>query len=227
MPIPSRIAVDGPSAAGKSVIGQGLARRLGYLYLDTGAMYRAVTWLALKEAVGLHDEEGLTRLAQSYPIDIQLSTVSDGRQYTVLVDGEDVTWSIRTPEVEANVSPVSAVPGVRRALVAQQRQIGDKGEVVMVGRDIGTVVMPDADLKIFLVASAEERARRRCEEIMARGQNARIEDVMAAIIRRDKIDSERVDSPLKPASDAVIVDTDGLSIEEVLERVLTMAGGLE
>ncbi len=222
---PSRIAVDGPSAAGKSVVGQAIAMKLGYLYLDTGAMYRGLTWLALKRGIKPEDARALTNLAENCPINMLRPSIEDGRQYTVITEGEDITWAIRQPDVEALVSTVSAVPGVRRALVAQQRQIGRNGGVVMVGRDIGTVVIPDADLKIFLTASVGERARRRYDEIKARGQQADWESILSALARRDKLDSEREDSPLRPASDAVIVDTDRLSIDEVVEHVLAMVEG--
>ncbi len=213
------IAIDGPAASGKSTIGELLARRLGYLYLDTGVMYRAVTWAALSRGVPIEDETAVTALAERLRIDVILPALDDGRQYTVLADGVDVTWAIRTPEVDANVSPVSAYPGVRRALVAQQRRVVAEGRVVMVGRDIGTVVLPDADLKIYMDASVEERARRRWREMQARGDEADYAPVLASMRRRDEIDSNREVSPLCVADDAVVVDTTDLSIEEVLAEV--------
>lgn len=216
---PSTVAIDGPAAAGKSTIARLLAEHLGYTYLDTGVMYRAVTWVALKRGLDIADEETITALAEKIKIDVTRPTVEDGRQYTVYADGTDVTWQIRRPEVDANVSPVSAYPGVRAALTTQQRRIGQKGAIVMVGRDIGTVVLPDADLKIYLDASVEERARRRYLEVRQRGQPAEYEKILGAMRRRDKIDSEREAAPLRPADDAVIVDTDGLSIEQVLAKV--------
>jgi cytidylate kinase len=216
---PSTIAIDGPAAAGKSTIGELLAQRLGYLYLDTGAMYRAVTWVALEQGIDIADEEAITTLAEGIVINITRPTVDDGRQYTVYADGEDITWQIRRPEVDANVSPVSAYPGVRQALTGQQRRIGQRGRIVMMGRDIGTVVLPDADLKIYLEATVEERARRRHREIMERGEKADYEEILAAMRRRDKIDSEREAAPLRPADDAIIIDTTGLSIAEVLAKV--------
>jgi len=196
-----------------------LAKRLGYTYLDTGAMYRAVTWVALQRGVDIADEEAITALAQSIEINITKPTVDDGRQYTVYANGEDVTWQIRRPEVDANVSPVSAYPGVRKALTKQQRRIGRQGRIVMVGRDIGTVVLPKADLKIYLDATVEERARRRYREILDRGEEAKYEEVLASMRRRDKIDSEREAAPLRPAEDAIIIDTTELSIAEVLATV--------
>lgn len=242
---PSIIAIDGPAASGKSTIGKLLAQRLGYLYffdtgaiyrtkggqerflpvekgylyLDTGAMYRTVTWVALERGVDVNDEAAITALAEGLDIDVSRPTAPDGRQYTVLADGQDVTWQIRRPEVDANVSIVSAYPGVRKALTLKQRQIGQRGQVVMVGRDIGTVVMPDAHLKIYLEASVEERARRRYRELLERGQPAEYEEVLREMRKRDRIDSERATAPLKPAPDAIIVDTDGLTIEEVLAKV--------
>lgn len=219
LPKPSTIAIDGTVASGKSTIGGLLAERLGYTYLDTGAMYRAVTWVALEEGIDIADEEAITGLAESVEINITLPTVDDGRQYTVYADGQDVTWQIRRAEVNANVSPVSAYPGVRKALTDQQRQIGGQGRIVMVGRDIGTVVLAEANLKIYLDAIVEERARRRYREILERGEEADYEEVLAAMRRRDKIDSEREAAPLRPAGDAIIIDTTELSIAEVLAKV--------
>jgi cytidylate kinase len=216
---PSTIAIDGPAAAGKSTIGELLSRRLGYLYFDTGAMYRAVTWVALEQGIDIADEEAITALAKSIVINIARPTVDDGRQYTVYANGQDVTWQIRRPEVDANVSPVSAYPGVRQALTEQQRRIGRRGRIIMMGRDIGTVVLPEADLKVYLGATAEERARRRHHEILERGEEADYEKVLASMRQRDKIDSEREAAPLRPADDAVIIDTTGLSIAEVLAKV--------
>jgi len=224
---PSTIAIDGPAASGKSTIGELLARCLGYLYFDTGVMYRAVTWAALERGIPIEDEAAVTVLAEQLRIDVVPPAVDDGRQYTVLADEMDVTWAIRTPEVDANVSPVSAYPGVRRALVAQQRRVAAGRQVVMVGRDIGTVVLPGADLKLYLDASVEERARRRWREVRARGEEADYEPVLASMRRRDKIDSHREASPLRAADDAVIVDTTDQGIEEVLGEVGRLIGNGE
>jgi cytidylate kinase len=213
------IAIDGPAASGKSTIGSLLAECLGYLYLDTGAMYRAVTWVALDRGVDVDDEEAVAALAESLEIEITKPQVNDGRQYTVLADGEDVTWQIRRSEVDQYVSPVSAYAGVRRALTMQQRQIAQRGGVVMVGRDIGTVVIPDADLKIYLDASPEVRARRRCLELIERGEEADYGRILDNMVRRDNIDSQREVAPLKAAQDAISVDTDNLSVDEVLDVV--------
>jgi cytidylate kinase len=217
---PSTIAIDGTAASGKSTVAAFLAERLGYLYFDTGVMYRAVTLAALRRGVPIEDEAGVTALAETVPIEVRPPTVADGRQYTVYLDGEDVTWEIRSPAVNANVSPVSAYAGVRQALTAQQRRIAlAAGRVVMVGRDIGTVVLPEADLKIYLDASAEERARRRLAEARTLGQDLTYEQVLDSVRRRDEIDSGRDCAPLRPADDAVIINTDGLSIAEAFARV--------
>ncbi len=215
----STIAIDGPAASGKSTIGELLARRLGYLYFDTGVMYRAVTWAALDRGISIEDEAAVTALAEELRIDVVPPTGDDGRQYTVLADGVDVTWEIRSPAVNANVSPVSAYPGVRREMVRQQRRVAECGRVVMVGRDIGTVVLPDADLKVYLDASVEERARRRWKEERARGEDSEYETVLASMRRRDEIDGNREASPLRTAEDAVVLDTTDLDIEGVMAAV--------
>jgi len=187
----SVIAIDGAAASGKSTIGSILARRLGYLYFDTGVMYRAVTWAALEQGISIEDEAAVTALAELLLIEVVPATQDDGRQYTVYADGQDVTWAIRQPAVDAAVSPVSAYSGVRRALTEQQRRIAAHGRIVMVGRDIGTVVLPQAALKLYMKASVEERARRRYLECRARGENTTYQDVLSSMQRRDQIDSER------------------------------------
>ena len=222
MPLPSIIAIDGPAASGKSTLARLLAEELGYLYFDTGVMYRAVTWIALQRNLVIEDEAAITSLAQSIPIDVRPPSEQDGRAYDVWVEGQDITWQIRRPEVDANVSPVSAYAGVRRALSAQQRRIGQRGRVVMVGRDIGTVVLPEAGLKIYLDASAEERAHRRYKELVGRGEQAAYEQILAGVRRRDHIDSTREVAPLSIAEDAMILNSDGLSIVQVLERAREM-----
>ncbi|MBN2387005.1 MAG: (d)CMP kinase [Anaerolineales bacterium] len=216
---PQIIAIDGPAASGKSTLGKRLADALGYLFFDTGVMYRAVTWAALKHGVEIADEAGVTALAEQAQIDIRPPSRDDGRACDVLLDGVDITWETRRPEVDGNVSPVSAYPGVRQALTLQQRRIGQRGRVVMVGRDIGTVVLPEADLKIYLDASAEERARRRYQEIVDRGGQADYEQILAGVRGRDKIDSGRAVAPLRPAEDALILDSDRLNADEVFARV--------
>jgi cytidylate kinase len=219
MHIPFIIAIDGPAASGKSTLGLKLAEELGYLFFDTGVMYRAVTWAVMHRQILVTDEKRVTRLAEEIQIDVRPASAADGRTSDLLVDGQDVTWEIRRPEVEANVSAVSAYPGVRRALSTRQRAIGMQGKVVMVGRDIGTVVLPEADLKIYLEASAEERARRRFEELKQLGKPADYEKILAAMRKRDRIDSSRQVAPLRPAEDAIILDSDQMSIEQVLTTV--------
>jgi cytidylate kinase len=219
MPVPSIIAIDGPAASGKSTLGFRLAEALGYLYFDTGLMYRAVTWLALNRGIAINDEPTVTRLAEDVPIEVTAPSLEDGRVCDVVVDGHDITWEIRKPEVDANVSVVSAYSGVRKALTAQQRRIGMRGRVVMVGRDIGTVVLPEADLKIYLDASPEERANRRHKEIVGHGGRANYADVLGKVRDRDRIDSTRAIAPLKPAADAVILNSDALNADDVFEKV--------
>lgn len=219
---PSTITLDGPASSGKSTTGVLLAGRLNYLFFDTGVMYRAVTLAALLRQVPVADEAAVTPLAESVKIDVLPPHFNDGRQCTVLLNSEDVTWAIRAPEVDANVSQVSAYPRVREILTAQMRAIARRGRVVMVGRDIGTVVLPDAELKIYLDATPEERARRRHTELVERGIQKPYEEILAAIRRRDKFDSGREHAPLKPAPDAKIVDTTGMSVGQVVSHLLSL-----
>jgi cytidylate kinase len=216
------IAIDGPAASGKSTLGFRLAEALGYLYFDTGLMYRAITWLALENQIAMTDEAALTRLAEDMPIEVTEPSVYDGRACDVVVDGRDITWKIRQAEVDANVSIVSAYAGVRKALTMQQRRIGMRGRVVMVGRDIGTVVLPEASVKLYLDASPEERARRRHTEILERGGLAAYEDVLEKVRQRDEIDSNRAVAPLKPAPDAILLDSDKMSADEVFAQALAL-----
>jgi len=218
------IAIDGPAASGKSTVGARLAHRLGYLYFDTGVMYRAVTWAALDRGVAIDDEEAITRLAEELEIRVLRPTLDDGRQYTVLADGRDITWDIRSPEVNQGVSPVSAYLGVRRALTARQRAIGADGGVVMVGRDIGTVVLPEAEIKVYLDASLHERARRRHLEDLRRGKASDMAEVIRDLRRRDRIDSTRAAAPLRPADDAIILDSTNLTADQVVERIVALVG---
>ncbi len=218
---PRHIAIDGPAGSGKSTVGEQLARRLGYLYIDTGAMYRAVAWLSLQKGVDASDGPALAKLAQHAEIIIAHPHIDDGRQYTVTVHGQDVTWDIRSPEVTGVVSSVSAHTEVRTILIAQQREMAQQHDgTVMVGRDIGAVVLPDADLKIYLTASLQERARRRYSELVERlGEHnsalPKIEDVLADIQRRDEIDHDN----MRPADDAIVIVTDNLSVPQVLEVI--------
>lgn len=221
------IAIDGPAASGKSTLGEKLAEYLGYLNFDTGVMYRTVTYAAITRLGSVDDEGRVSQLANEIQIDVRRPTLADGRKYDVLLDGVDVTWDIRQPKVEEHVSQVSAYREVRRAMTEQQRRIGRRGNVVMVGRDIGTVVFPDAMLKVYLDASVEERARRRFEEVCGRGEQACYAEILASMRRRDQIDSTRTVAPLKPAEDAVRINTDGMDILEVLEQVKKLLSEIE
>jgi len=215
------IAIDGPAGSGKSTIGEQLAQRLGYLYIDTGAMYRAVAWLALQDGVDVTDGPALAKLARHAGIVIAHPHIDDGRQYTVTVDGHDVTWEIRNAAVTGVVSPVSAHPEVRAILIAQQREMARQHDgTVMVGRDIGAIVLPDADLKIYLTASLQERSRGRYTELVERlgEQNPALptmEEVLMDIQRRDEIDKDN----MRPAEDAMVIVTDNLSVPQVLEVI--------
>ncbi len=215
-----RIAIDGPVGAGKTSAGRLLASRLGCRFLDTGLMYRAVTLAALDERAGMGDPAALEALARRS--DIRLDTAPGG-EARILLNGKDVTSRLRGPEVDRNVSAVSAVPGVRAVLVEKQRQIAAGGGIVVAGRDIGTVVLKDAEVKIFLNASAGTRARRRYEELCASGGTVKYEDVLAGLTRRDGLDSSRSTSPLMPATDAMTVDSDGLTLEQVVDRMEKLA----
>ncbi len=217
------IALDGPAASGKSTVAYLLARRLGFLYFDTGAMYRAITLMAIMGGYDLTDGVALGALARETPIEVEPPTVADGRQYTVRVGTEDITWGIRAQKVEQYVSAVSAHPSVRAALNDQQRRIGLQGNVIMVGRDIGTVVLPEAPLKIFLDASVEERAKRRTRELEARGEQPEYDKILADMRARDAQDRNRVTAPLRPADDAVVINSDGMSADEVVRAIEELA----
>jgi CMP/dCMP kinase len=221
-PLPSTIAIDGPAASGKSTIGGRLARELGYLYFDTGVMYRAITCVALNRGFSPQDEAGVSRLAEQVRLDVRApaqADPADGRDVTVLADGVDITHTLRGAEIERAIQPISGYRDVRAALTQQQRRIGQAGRVVMVGRDIGTVVMPGADLKIYLDASLRERAHRRWLECTARGRKVTEEVVAEELRRRDHADANRQHAPLAIAHDAIVVDSTELSVDQVMERM--------
>ncbi|MFS8523947.1 MAG: (d)CMP kinase [Limnochordales bacterium] len=212
------IAVDGPAGAGKSTVARRVAAALNYLYIDTGAMYRAIALAVLEEGVGPDDGAAVERLARG--LDVELVPSAAGNR--VLLEGRDVTERIRAPEVSAAVSQVAALPGVRRRMVQLQRRLAAGGGVVMDGRDIGTVVFPDADVKVFLTASAEERARRRWLELRAAGHAPSLDDIRANIESRDRLDSTRDVAPLRKAEDAVEIDTTDKTVDEVVDQVLEL-----
>jgi cytidylate kinase len=217
------IAIDGPAAAGKSTVARLLADRLGALLFDTGALYRAVALAALRAGVSPDDEITLSRLASDGQISVRPPSLQDGRLFDVWLNGEDVTWIVRSPEVGAIVSRVAEHPAVRAALLPLQRKIASGGPVVMVGRDIGTVVVPDAGLKVYLDATPEERARRRFREGVARGSSQSFEAVLHETLQRDETDSTRNTAPLRPAVDAIQIDTDGISIDRIVAEIEELA----
>lgn len=212
------VAIDGPGGAGKSTIARLLAQKLNYLHLDTGSMYRAVTLAALRENIDFNQQEKLIDLARN--IDINFDQNGE-----IFLNGENVSEEIRKAAVNKHVSQTAAVKGVREVLVKKQQQLAQNNKVVMDGRDITTVVLPEADHKFFLTASLEERARRRYQEVKSKNKDADFEKIKESIARRDKMDREREHSPLKKAEDAVLVDTTNLSIEEVLDKMIAVIEG--
>jgi len=226
LPSPKRgrrplIAIDGPAGAGKSSVARAVAAQLQLLYLDTGAMYRAITWLALQRGIPLDDAEQLTQLAAQTQLRLQ-SGPSPDEPTRIWANGQEITQAIRSPEVTRWVSQVAAVPGVRQELVKQQRLLGRDGGAVLEGRDIGTHVFPDAELKVFLTASLGERAQRRQHQLQAQGQVVSLEELKAQLEQRDRYDSERQIAPLRPAPDAIVIDTDHLSQAEVENKIVTL-----
>jgi cytidylate kinase len=220
---PQLIAIDGPVAVGKSSVGSLLARRLGYVFFDTGMMYRAFTWKVLKSGISIKDEQKICQLANTTKFDF---VPLQGCRLSPIIDDEDVSSKLLCPEVEAHVSLASKIAGVRQTLILVQRRLAQRGKIVMAGRDIGTVVLPWAELKIFLTASTEERARRRYKELLERGENSSLEIVLADLKKRDEMDIHRPISPLKPAEDAIIIDTENFSLEQVVDKIYTLAVNL-
>lgn len=217
------IAIDGPSGAGKSTVAKAVARKLGFSCLDTGAMYRAVAWQALQNNVSVEDDAALGEVARTYDIEF-VHQPGEPTPSGVLIGGNDVTSAIRTSEIDRAVSPVSAAPSVREALVEQQRRIGNAGDYVVEGRDIGTTVFPQAEVKVFLTASDEERAHRRVRQNVDRGIGSiDYEEVLADLRRRDEVDSSRATSPLRPADGAVMLDSTDHFIEEVIDAICGLA----
>lgn len=210
------VAIDGPSGAGKSTVAKSLARRLGYMYIDTGAMYRAVALRAKRDNVDINDSTALNSLCDS----VKLEFVPDNGGLRTILNGEDVSEAIRTPEMSMAASDISARKEVRQALLVLQRRMGENGGVVLEGRDVGTVIFPNAEAKFFLDASLEERGKRRYKELAAKGMNVTLDQTIEEVRKRDLNDSSRDIAPLKKADDAVLVDSTGLSVEEVVERMI-------
>lgn len=220
MTLPSIIAVDGPAGSGKSTVLFAVAQRISYLFVDTGAFYRAVTFLALEEQLDLHDTDQVAALCRRTQFDMTPELKDDGRQFTFLVDGRDITSQLNTPAVDKGVSIIAASDKVRACLLEAQRKLAAKGHVIMVGRDIGTVVLPDADLKIFITASLEERAARRSQQRARTGEPVDYQVVIENLRQRDQLDSSRESAPLRQTDDAVLLDTSALTFEESVEAVL-------
>lgn len=216
------IAIDGPAASGKSSVGLELSIRLGYLFLDTGVMYRAITWVALQKRVDFNEESAISELASQSIIEINQPSLGDGRTNDIFVNGVDITKKITEKQVNENVSLVSKYKGVRDSLTKQQQEIALKGNIVMVGRDIGTVVLPNADHKFFLNASSHERAKRRHLEEIKKGGNPNFEEIQSNIIERDRIDTTRILAPLIPAKDAHIITTDNKTIDQVVKEIVSI-----
>jgi cytidylate kinase len=220
---PQLIAIDGSVAVGKSSVGSLLARRLGYVFFDTGMMYRAFTWKVLKSDISTEDEQKLCQLVNTTKFDFVPSKEGN---LSFLVDGEDVSAKLLSPEIEELVPLLAKIAGVRQTLILEQRRLAQRGKIVMAGRDIGTIVLPWAELKVFLTASTEERARRRYKELLKRGDNSSLGSVLADLKKRDEMDIHRTISPLKPAEDAIIIDTENFTLEQVVDKIYTLAVNL-
>jgi len=215
------IAIDGPAAVGKSTMGKLIARELGYTYIDTGAIYRAITWKVLKNNFSINDENIISDLVSDTCISIKRTNTSRLKNYyRIFVDEEDVTEKIRDPKIDRNVSQIARLPKIRKQLIHLQRKLAEKGNIVMEGRDIGSVILPNADLKLYFTASEEERIKRRYKELMDKGYNVDYEEVKKQIVQRDEIDSKRKYAPLIKAKDAIIIDSTEKCIEEVKDEIL-------
>ena len=216
------IAIDGPAASGKSTTSKLIARRLGYLYVDTGAMYRAMTLKVLEQKIDLDDQSAIGQLARQ----TKISLVHINNELRVLLDGRDVTRAIRSPQVTKSVSAISMIDSVREVMVREQRRMGTEGGIVLEGRDIGTVVFPKADLKVYMVADVEKRASRRQKDLEKQGVEVSLEDLKQEIIERDQKDSKRNISPLRKADDAIIIDTSDLTVDQQVELIVTKANSV-
>jgi len=215
------IAIDGPAAVGKSTMGKLIARELGFLYIDTGAIYRAITWKVLKNNININDEEMIYNLVSDTCITIErVNNKNLNDYYHIFIDGEDVTEEIRNPRIDQNVSQIARLPKVRKQLIYLQKELAEKGNIVMEGRDIGSVILPQADIKFYFTASEEERINRRFKELINKGYSIDYEVVKKQIIQRDKIDSKRKYAPLIKAKDAILIDSTEKSIEEVKDKIL-------
>ena len=217
------ITFDGPAACGKSTVAKAVAKALGFLYVDTGAMYRAVAWLSIKKGISAVDTEALTLLAKNNPVTL-VPAWDIPKGYRVIIDNTDITYDITLKEVNSIVSDVAAISGVRKILASQQHDMATEGGIVMAGRDITTVVMPDAELKIYLDASVDVRAKRRYLEEKEAGRDVSLEEIKKSLEMRDKLDSERADSPLMIADDAVVINSDDMTPDDVLNEVIKLAG---
>lgn len=213
-----KIAIDGPAGAGKSTVAKQVAARLRFIYIDTGAMYRALAWAAAKQGIAVEDGQGVSELLGAGQIKLHREPHSEAQR--VFWNDEDITAAIRTPQISQLASIVAGHPGVRTQMLFLQRALADQGNVIMDGRDIGTHVLPDADVKIFLTASIEERAMRRLAELTEKGVQTSLDELKNEIAERDKRDSEREAAPLKQADDAILVDTTGRSVEQIVEQIL-------
>ena len=215
------IAIDGPAAVGKSTMGKLIARELGYTYIDTGAIYRAITWKVLKNNIDINDENMISNLVSDITITIERANCKSlNDYYHIFVDGEDVTKKIRDPRIDQNVSQIARLPKIRKQLINLQRKLAEKGNIVMEGRDIGSVILPQADIKLYFTASEEERIKRRYKELIDKGYNLDYEEVKKQIVQRDEIDSKRKYAPLIRAKDAILIDSTEKSIEEVKDEIL-------